>query len=92
MEVSIVKIAKTKKETPQEEEKKEDQMDEEIKDVKEAKDEDKKNDSSPEEESKNKVLRIMCEGDYFGEVALVTNLKRTASVKANKLTYCMKLP
>ena len=43
------------------------------------------------DENNYTTLRVLYEGDYFGEVALVTNLKRTASVRTVKQTYCMKL-
>lgn len=33
----------------------------------------------------------MKENEYFGEISLVTCLKRTASVRANDFIYCMKL-
>jgi competence protein ComGF len=36
-------------------------------------------------------LRILKQNEYFGEVALVTWLKRSASVKAIDFVYCMKL-
>ena len=44
-----------------------------------------------EEGDDHTILRVLYEGDYFGEVALVTSLKRTATVKAVTQTYCMKL-
>ena len=34
----------------------------------------------------NKVMAILKEGDYFGEVALIKNVKRTASVLSTE--YC----
>ena len=36
-------------------------------------------------------MRVLYKGDYFGEVAIVTNLKRTATIKSMTYTYCMKL-
>lgn len=36
-------------------------------------------------------LDTLGEGCYFGEVALVTELKRTASIQATKVTYCMSI-
>jgi len=37
------------------------------------------------------TMASLSKGDYFGEVAIVTNLKRTASVKAIGNSYCMKI-
>lgn len=36
-------------------------------------------------------IRLLYEGDYFGEVALVTSLKRTASIKTQNFTKAMLL-
>ena len=32
------------------------------------------------------MVKVLEEGDYFGEVSLITNLKRTATVKAKDFT------
>lgn len=42
-------------------------------------------------ETTTEKLRILKQNEYFGEVALVTCLKRSASVRANDFVYCMKL-
>jgi CRP-like cAMP-binding protein len=42
-------------------------------------------------ETTTEHLRDLKENEYFGEIALVTCLKRTASVRAKDFLYCMKL-
>lgn len=41
--------------------------------------------------TKTEKLKILKQNEYFGEVALVTCLKRSANVRANDFVYCMKL-
>jgi CRP-like cAMP-binding protein len=36
-------------------------------------------------------IRSLYEGDYFGEVGMVTNLRRTASVRTLNPCHCMKM-